>query len=537
LNILYRVNDFLFSFRRVLMLGFLLCFTACPTTPSTKTPVISSFTATPNSIVSGGSSSLNWTVMGDGVTLSIDQGVGTVTGSSRVVSPTITTTYVLTAQNSAGTVTQPVTVTVTPATPGLPVISSFTATPSSINAGSSSNLAWTVTGSGVTLSLDQGIGVVTGTSKTVTPASTLIYVLSAQNAGGTVTKAVTVTVTPVASNQAPTVSSIPDVVVSQGAASQNIDLKTKFNDAEDGTNLTYSASSSNSSIVSTNVTNGVMALTFGAAGTASVTTTGKDSGNLSVSTSFNVTVNAVVSASPCDNFLKVTANAINKQKGYPDPSLSATCSNSSFVVASNGIPNFEFVMSNPSDLKAQTYSFSIPRNPSFALSTTAVPLGGPIGITINGLPLFGPTENPMDGYKDPYLNGILDYCNGHPAQQGDYHFHALPTNALCIADIKKVGQVLGYAFDGYAMVSPYVCTDAACTTTKKLTSSWRVIAGKDPKTSNSWDAHEFVSGLGDLDACNGYTRADGSYVYVATDAFPYFIGCYKGTPIIPAPPR
>ncbi len=417
------------------------------------------------------------------------------------------------------------------------MISSFTATPNTINAGSSSNLAWTVTGTGVTLSLDQGIGVVTGTNQVVTPASTTTYTLTAQNTGGTVNKTVTVTVTPVATNQMPTVSSIADVTVSQGATSQTIDLKTKFNDAEDGTNLTYSASSSNSSVVSTSVANGVLGLTFGAAGTASVTATGKDSGNLSVSTSFNVTVNAVVTASPCDNFVKVTANAKNKAKGYPDPTLTATCSNSSFLVASNGIPTFEFVMSNPSNLAAQVYSFNIPRNPSFAASTTAIPLGGPIGVTINGLPLFGPTENPNDGYKDPYINGILDYCNGHPAQKGDYHFHASPSSAHpeCIADITKVGQVLGYAFDGYAMVSPYVCTDVACSSTKKLTSSWRVIAGKDPKTSNAWDAHEFVSGLGDLDQCNGYTRGDGTYVYVATDAFPYFFGCYKGTPIIPKP--
>ena len=143
----------------------------------------------------------------------------------------------------------------------------------------------------------------------------------------------------------------------------------------------------------------------------------------------------------------------------------------------------------------------------------------------------------MDGYKDPYLNGIFDYCNGHPAQRGDYHFHALPSNTVCIAEIKKVGQVLAYAFDGYPLVSPYVCANAACSSNKKLVSSWRVKSGVNAVTTAAWDAHEFVSGLGDLDQCNGLTRADGTYAYVATDSFPYFMGCYKGTPTIPAPPR
>jgi hypothetical protein len=418
-----------------------------------------------------------------------------------------------------------------------PVISSFSANPSSINAGDSSRLSWVVTGTvPISLSLNQGLGSVSGSSQVVSPSSTISYTLTAQNSVGTLTQSVGVTVLPVA-NAAPLVSSLADLGVLQGAAAQNLDLKTKFSDAEDGTDLTYTASSANPSVVSTSLSNGVLNLTFGSVGNATVTTTAKDSGSLSVSTSFLVTVKAILSSSPCDHFLKVTANAVNKQKGYPDPVLTATCTSSSFTVVSNGIPNFEFVRSNPSDLAAQSYNFSLPRNPTFAANTTAVPLGGSVAVTINGLPIFGPTENPMDGYKDPYLNGILDYCYGHPAQRGDYHFHARPDTTGCIADVAKVGQVLAFAFDGFPIVAPFVCTNAACTSTKKMLSSWRVKAGVNAKTTAAWDAHEFVSGLGDLDQCNGYTRDDGSYVYVATDAFPYFIGCYKGTPTIPAPPR
>jgi len=74
-------------------------------------PTIHSFTASPPGITSGDSSTLIWSVT-DADTLSINQSIGTVTGTSVTVSPTTTTTYLLTATNSAGSVTASVTVTV-----------------------------------------------------------------------------------------------------------------------------------------------------------------------------------------------------------------------------------------------------------------------------------------------------------------------------------------------------------------------------------------------------------------------------------------
>ena len=80
-------------------------------------PVISSFTATPASINSGGTSTLSWSVSG-ATSLSINQGVGTVTGAaSENVTPTATTTYTLTATNTAGSTTATATVTVKAAAP------------------------------------------------------------------------------------------------------------------------------------------------------------------------------------------------------------------------------------------------------------------------------------------------------------------------------------------------------------------------------------------------------------------------------------
>jgi hypothetical protein len=71
----------------------------------TGQPVVNSFNANPGKIAPGGSSTLTWNVFGD-ATVSIAPDIGNVALSgTRVVLPTKTTTYTLTATNAAGTVT------------------------------------------------------------------------------------------------------------------------------------------------------------------------------------------------------------------------------------------------------------------------------------------------------------------------------------------------------------------------------------------------------------------------------------------------
>jgi len=68
-------------------------------------PVVNSFNVSPGHIVPGGSSTLSWDVS-SAATVSIDQQIGNVSLSgNRVVFPTTTTTYTLTATNVVGTVT------------------------------------------------------------------------------------------------------------------------------------------------------------------------------------------------------------------------------------------------------------------------------------------------------------------------------------------------------------------------------------------------------------------------------------------------
>ncbi|MEM6430070.1 MAG: hypothetical protein AAF708_12585, partial [Deinococcota bacterium] len=77
---------------------------------------IVSFTATPDAINAGESSTLAWEVTGDApITLTIEPDVGDVSGLSSIeVSPIETTTYMLTAENTIGSVSTEATVSITP---------------------------------------------------------------------------------------------------------------------------------------------------------------------------------------------------------------------------------------------------------------------------------------------------------------------------------------------------------------------------------------------------------------------------------------
>ena len=215
---------------------------------------------------------------------------------------------------------------------------------------------------------------------------------------------------------------------------------------------------------------------------------------------------------------------------YARPQVTVSCTADRVVVESNGIPQFRFRPMTPNPLQAQHYTFRLPRVPQPATDPKQVPLLGPVGIAVDGLPIFGPNEDPRDGTADPVLDKLLDPCGGHTAQRGDYHFHVM-YNCFGLPQ-GKPGVVLGYAFDGYPILAPYECADAACTTVKKIRSSWR----RDTNARNAWQANRYVEGAGDLDRCNGAVRPDGSYAYYATESFPYFLACYHGVADVPAGP-
>jgi hypothetical protein len=186
---------------------------ATPATPATL-PIINKFSASPSSISAGKSSTLSWNVSG-ATSVSIDGGVGSVaaTGSTSV-SPSATTNYILTATNAAGNMTATTQVAVSATLPsGLPVINSFSASPTSIVIGDSATLSWNVSGATST-AIDPGIGAVSSTgTKSVSPSSNTKYVLTASNAAGWVSQVAAVTTKPV-----PTKKSILNPVASETGA-------------------------------------------------------------------------------------------------------------------------------------------------------------------------------------------------------------------------------------------------------------------------------------------------------------------------------
>ena len=153
--------------------------------------VINSFTANPTIITQGQSSTLVWdTTNCTHVSIS-NLNYNVPLSGQQDVWPTSTTTYKLTASGpNGGTQTRSVTVTVKPVSQ-VCTINSFTASPTTINSGASSTLAWSTNGcESVALN---GSEVPPYGNQTVWPTSTTTYTLTATNSYGiTQTQSVTV---------------------------------------------------------------------------------------------------------------------------------------------------------------------------------------------------------------------------------------------------------------------------------------------------------------------------------------------------------
>lgn len=175
-----------------------VAFSGCnEQTQETSNPmIITNFNVSPAIILSDEIANLTWDVTG-ATTVSIDQGIGDVglTGY-RIIIPTQSTevytlTYILTATNATTSMTATTQISVIPA-PGaensqdknLPIIHSFTVTPTLIKIGETANLSWEVTGA-TSVSINNGIGnVALSGSYTIIPTETKTYTITASNLYG-----------------------------------------------------------------------------------------------------------------------------------------------------------------------------------------------------------------------------------------------------------------------------------------------------------------------------------------------------------------
>ena len=201
----------------------------------TDTPVVDiascdAFSAHPTTILLGGSSTLTWETT-NAVSVSINNGIGAVSADgSTNVSPTVNTTYTLTAIGVGGDDTCVTTVAVT-STPNPPQCT-LEANPTVIVPGGSSTLTWT-TENVVSATIDNGVGSIAlpDDSTSVSPSNTTTYTLTGEGSNGdTVTCDATITVstTPLA-DVSITKSVTPDKVLKGGLFTYTLNYKNNGN--------------------------------------------------------------------------------------------------------------------------------------------------------------------------------------------------------------------------------------------------------------------------------------------------------------------
>lgn len=240
----------------------------------------------------------------------------------------------------------------------------------------------------------------------------------------------------------------------------------------------------------------------------------------------------------------------------------------------NEIPNHNFNDSSAAfatDVSEQVGSYKVAALPVMATNTTALSLQTTNAIMLNGVLLdilpaacFGVGNEPlgqerigcgMDEIDHPWrydpmspYNGFgTDEHNAHTQPDGTYHYHANPM-AMFEQDcgiLTLTSPVIGFAADGYPVYGSCFEENGIA---KKARSSYRLKSGKRADIANyqtpeagiglinsdNYDGqfrgdYEYIEGLGDLDECNGRT-VDGQYGYYVTNAYPWVMACFKGTP-------
>jgi len=166
----------------------------------------------------------------------------------------------------------------------------------------------------------------------------------------------------------------------------------------------------------------------------------------------------------------------------------------------NGIRGTNLQVPIPQNFRG-SHAWRIPLVPSIAATPTAV-VDGPVGMAVNGVPIFNPCKQGGCQNGDTKVLDELDGCNGHAGRADDYHYHAAPT---CLMAEQSASywdtHPVGWALDGFAIFG-YRSADG---------------------TPASRDA-----------ICGGNTapvvNAPPGYSYHVTDLSPYVLSCLIGTP-------
>ena len=196
------------------------------------------------------------------------------------------------------------------------------------------------------------------------------------------------------------------------------------------------------------------------------------------------------------------------------------------------------------------HSFAYPLNPTFDPNavTTQIPADQPIGVAINGIPIFRGDVQLMTVRN---INGSnvsvaedFDNCRGQIDDANQYHYRQIP---LCI-----VQKLEGTTLPIELWDNPKVCqcgndTSSDCgeddPDSVEDPNSWPQRLSQ-PSSLIGWALDGFpiygpydelgnltypASSGGQLDECNGRVGLDGRYRYHMTPLAPYTVGCLRGT--------
>ena len=256
------------------------------------------------------------------------------------------------------------------------------------------------------------------------------------------------------------------------------------------------------------------------------------------------------------------------------PSVNATatatwsCSSALRSLTANGLPDHAvgtFPNSdNPNTIAVQAISASVTLAPTkTTVITPRVGAQDKPGIALNGI-VFDPgtagtcdnSGNTCAGGGAPVGNWNMealgqtsfrfgtDANNAHVQPNGLYHYHGIPEGLVTKLNKGTAMSLIGWAADGFPIYARYGYTTAtdASTAVKVMASSYKLKSSPDanrPATSlypmgTFTQDYEYVSGLGDLDECNGRTGVtpefpNGIYHYYATETFPHLQRCVKGS--------
>ena len=243
------------------------------------------------------------------------------------------------------------------------------------------------------------------------------------------------------------------------------------------------------------------------------------------------------------------------------------------VFATNAIPNHDFNdggrFAHP--VSEQSDRYEVAAMPSVTDNTTPLILGDD-AIFLNGVKLdlraaacYDVGPEPLGREKigcgqdqidnpwryDPmssFNNFGTDEHNAHTQPDGTYHYHGNPM-AMFEADCTTgvASPVIGFAADGFPIYGTCFNDNG---TVRKAVPSYQLkmgggaredvsgyttpVGGRGSVVSSNYDGqfrgdYEYVAGSGDLDECNGMV-VNGQYGYFITDAYPWVLGCYSGTP-------